>query len=39
LKNIARKYEMEPNLIIKTVVFYDLKPQIDANILANKWDF
>ena len=39
LNNIARKYEMEPNLIITTVVFYDLKPQIDANILANKWDF
>lgn len=39
LKNIARKYEMEPNLIIKTIVFYDLKPQIEANILDNKWDF
>lgn len=39
LKNIARKYEVEPNTIIKTVVFFDLKPQIEANILANKWDF
>lgn len=39
LKNIARKYEMEPNLIIKTIVFYDLKPQLEANILENKWDF
>lgn len=39
LKNIARKYEVEPNIIIKTVVFFDLKPQIEANILANKWDF
>lgn len=39
LKNIAKKHEIEPSIIIKTVVFYDLKPKIDANILANKWDF
>lgn len=39
LKNISQKYEIEPNIIIKTIIFYDLKPQIEANILENKWDF
>lgn len=39
LLNIAKKYEIEPRIIIKTVIFYDLRPQIEANILDNKWDF
>lgn len=39
LKNIARKYEISPEIIIKTILFFDLRPQIESNILENKWDF
>ena len=39
LLNIARKYEISPHIIIKAIIFFDLKPQIEANILNNKWDF
>lgn len=39
LRNIAAKHEIDPNIIIKTVMFYELIPQIKNNILHNKWDF
>lgn len=39
LRNIARKYEVDPGIIVKTIIFYDLRPDIELNILNNKWDF
>lgn len=39
LLNIAKKYGIEPEIIIKTVMFYDLRPQMEQIILNNKWDF
>lgn len=39
LKSIAKKYEIDPEIIIKTILFYDLRPIIESNILENVWDF
>lgn len=39
LKNIAKKYEMDPSVIIKTITVFSLLPQIEQNILENVWDF
>lgn len=39
LRNIQKKYEIDPDLIVKTILFFDLQPQIEDNIQKNKWDF
>lgn len=39
LRNIASKYEIAPDTIIKTVMFFDLQPAIEENIRKNVWDF
>lgn len=39
LRSIARKYDIDPDIIIKTIMFYDLRPVIEENIWHNLWDF
>lgn len=39
LLNIVKKYELDPSIIIKTIIFFDLRPILEQKILENKWDF
>lgn len=39
LRGVSEKYELSPDIIIKTIIFYDLRPEIEKNIQNNVWDF